>query len=109
MLADPVSVPNRHPIDFASINRAALARSLDILQRWLPDGQVESSEYVSRNPRRADNHTGSFKVNWRTGRWADWSTGDGGGYLIALGAYLNGLTQYETARRMADMLGIENE
>ena len=99
----------RRPLDFESINRAAVTRSLDILQRWLPGGRVEGAEYVALNPHRSDKSMGSFKINWKTGRWADWSSGDSGGDLIALAAYLHRISQYEAAQRMAEMLGINNE
>ncbi len=99
---------HRKPLDFQAINRAALARTQDILARWLPGGRFEGAEYVVRNPRRPDRRAGSFKINWRTGRWADWSSDDSGGDLIALAAYLHNLPQYEAARRVAVMLGIDD-
>jgi hypothetical protein len=75
-------------------------------KRWLPDGQVEGQEYVARNPLRADRHRGSFKVNLRTGRWADFATGDRGGDPVSLAAYLFGLSQTEAARRLAGTVGL---
>ena len=66
----------------------------------------EGGEYVARNPTRHDRRPGSFKVNLRTGRWADFATGDRGGDPVSLAAYLFGLTQAEAARRLADMLGV---
>ena len=66
---------NRLPVNFDRVNHAALVRALDILQRWLPGGRIEGSEYVACNPKRNDKHSGSFKINWKTGRWADWSNG----------------------------------
>ena len=99
----------RPSVDFAAVNEIAIARSLDILRRWLPDGRIEGAEYVARNPLRPDKRVGSFKVNWKTGKWADWATGDRGGDLISLAAYLNTLSQYEAAARMADMLGSGHE
>lgn len=92
-------------IDFARINRAALARLDEILARWLPDGRIEGVEFVARNPRRPDRRHGSFKINRKTGRWGDFATGDKGGDPISLAAYLFGLTQAEAARRIAAMLG----
>jgi len=94
-------------VDFPKVNRAALARLPDILARWLPGGRLEGAEYVALNPRRTDKRPGSFKVNMRTGRWADFATGDKGGDAIALVAYLRGCTQFEAGRRLAAMLGIE--
>jgi hypothetical protein len=63
------------------------------------------SEWVARNPMRADRHLGSFKINLRTGRWADFATGDAGGDLISLRAYLDGIRQGEAARRIAREIG----
>ena len=88
---------------------AALARSPDILIRWLPDGRREGSEWVARNPTRGDGRPGSFKINIRTGRWADFATGDSGGDIVSLAAYLFGLSQTEAADRVSQMLGIRNE
>ena len=92
--------------DFSAINRRALPTLPALLRRWLPDGRREGSEWVVRNPRRNDRRPGSFKVNMRTGRWADFATGDAGGDLISLAAYLFDLSQTEAARRLADMLGV---
>jgi hypothetical protein len=93
-------------IDFRAINDAALRRLPLIVLRWLPEGRREGQEWVCRNPTRADRSPGSFKVNLRTGRWADFATGDKGGDAISLAAYLFGLSQSEAARRIANMLGI---
>lgn len=94
-------------LDFAAINAAALARLPDILRRWLPDGRVEGGEYVARNPTRSDRRAGSFKVNLRTGKWADFATGDRGGDPVSLAAYLAGVGQGEAARKLGAMIGVE--
>jgi hypothetical protein len=93
-------------LDFQSINRAAVAVLPEILERWLPDGKRVGVEWVARNPTRTDNRIGSFKINLRTGRWADFATGHRGGDVISLGAYLAGIGQADAARRLATMLGI---
>ncbi len=93
-------------ITFDAINRAALANAQEIVRRWLPDGRVEGQEYVARNPRRADRHPGSFKVNLETGKWADFACGARGGDLVSLAAYLAGIDQGEAARELAAMLGL---
>ena len=95
-------------LDFDSINRAALASLPALLRRWLPDGRQVGREFVARNPRRADKRAGSFKVNTRTGRWADFATGDAGGDVVSLAAYLSGAGQAEAARALADMLGVRH-
>ncbi len=93
-------------IAFERIAREAAPRAETIVSRWLPDGRREAGEWVARNPRRADRKPGSFKVNIRSGRWGDFATGDKGGDLISLAAYLFDLDQAEAARRVADMLGV---
>lgn len=93
---------------FAHVSRAALNNSAAVIRRLLPDGKVHGNEYVALNPRRSDERPGSFKVNVVTGRWADFATGDAGGDLISLTAYLHGMSQIEAARRLADMLGVNH-
>lgn len=99
--------PSPRRIDFPGIAAAALTRSGEIVPRWLPEGRRDGAEWVARNPTRADHRPGSFKVNLRTGRWGDFSTGDKGGDLIALAAFLFGLDMGEAARRVADMVGVD--
>src|SRR5215213_10862527 len=95
-------------IDFGAVNRAALSALPALVQRWLRDGRREGHEWVARNPTRADRRPGSFKVNLRTGRWADFASGDKGGDAISLAAHLHNLTQSEAARRLAEMLGVQD-
>lgn len=106
----PLKRPDeRRFLDFPGIAAVALRNLPALLARWVPDGRIEGSEYVARNPRRGDREAGSFKVNLRTGRWCDFATGDKGGDSISLAAYLFGLTQVEAAQRVATMLGIAGE
>ncbi len=91
-------------IDFAAVNGAALAALPALLRRWLPDGRQVGREYVALNPRRADKRLGSFKINTRTGRWADFATGDRGRDPVSLAAYLENVQQGEAARRLARLL-----
>jgi hypothetical protein len=94
-------------IDFAEVNRAALAAFPAVLARVLPGGKRVGSELVALNPRRNDRCLGSFKVNRYNGRWADFATGDKGGDPISLVAYLANVSQSEAARLLAQMLGLE--
>ncbi len=97
-------------VDFQRINRAALDAGLGILlRRWLPDGQVRGEEFTAKNPRRADRRPGSFKVNTKTGMWADFATTDRGNDPVSLVAFLEGSNQVEGARHLADVLGIDPE
>jgi hypothetical protein len=94
-------------IDFEAINVAAFAALPAILRRLLPDGPIIGGEWVARNPTRADRRPGSFKINLRTGRWADFATGDCGGDPVSLVAYLEGCSQPDAARLLGRMLGLD--
>src|SRR5690242_14968626 len=93
----------RNDPNFDAVNQAAMAALPGLLRHWLPDGRIEGNEYVARNPRRLDNHRGSFKINLRTGRWADFACDARGGDPVSLSAYLGGLSQKEAALRLSAM------
>lgn len=93
-------------IDFDRVNRSALANARAVARGLLPEGRLEGHEYVARNPLRPDKRLGSFKVNVTTGRWADFATGDGGGDLVSLAAFVSGLPQREAAIRLAESMGV---
>ena len=96
-------------IDFGLIAREAIPALRPLLNRLLPGGSIVGREYVALNPCRADRHSGSFKVcvtGGRAGAWADFATGDKGGDVISLVAYLENIRQVEAARLVARMLGI---
>ena len=98
------------PIDFTEVNTAALAALPAVLARLLPGGKRVGAELVALNPRRADRHLGSFKVRFlgpRAGAWADFATGDCGGDVVSLVAFLENVSQGEAARLLARMLGVE--
>ncbi|WP_080190483.1 toprim domain-containing protein [Salmonella enterica] len=87
---------------------AVALQSADILvPEWLPEGRRQAAEWVSRNPTRADRHAGSFSVSLADGCWHDFATGDSGGDLVALGAYLWNIRQTDAARIVADRLGLD--
>ncbi len=100
---------NSTHVDFERINKIALAQLKSLCCRWLKDGQVIGHEYIARNPRRRDEHIGSFKVNLTSGRWADFAlTGIGGGDPVSLAAYLANCSQIDAARQLSNMLGIRH-
>jgi hypothetical protein len=108
----PIAAPTHHQarvrVDFAEVNRAVLAAFPVVLGRLLPGGKYAGHEYVAFNPRRADRHLGSFRVNIRTGKWADFATGDKGGDPISLFAYTEDKSQVDAARLLARMLGVRS-
>ena len=94
---------NGTAVDFKAVAGAALAQADILLERWLPGGKWEGREYVVKNPTRADGAPGSFKINAKTGKWADFATGDSGGDLIGLRALLDQAPLVEAAKLIASL------
>lgn len=94
-------------IDFDGINRAALRCLPVLLARWLPDGRRIGHEWTARNPQRADQRAGSFRINLKTGKWADFATQDKGGDVVSLLAYLTGENQADAACTLAGIVGVD--
>lgn len=91
-----------------TIAAAALAR-FDAVIDWLGigGGKMQGPEYLTLNPNRADTKPGSFSINRETGHWGDFATGDRGGDLVSLAAYLRSEKQGAAAVALAGFLGIE--
>ena len=92
-------------LSFSRIAQAALAVAPTLLADWLPDGCLKGHEYWPTNPVRGDRKPGSFSINMITGRWHDFASGDKGGDLVSLLAYLGGYRQLEAAQLIAEQLG----
>ncbi len=98
--------PRRH-IDIHAVADSARPYIPELVHRWLPDGHRASQEWVARNPKRDDRTIGSFRVNLRTGMWADFAAdGIHGGDIVSLAAYLFDLDQLEAAKGVARSLGL---
>ncbi|AEJ02189.1 virulence-associated E family protein [Nitrosomonas sp. Is79A3] len=98
--------PRRQPIDFQLIAATALASARHLLADWVPGGEWSGDEYKPRNPTRDDKHPGSFVINAKTGKWIDNATGDAGGDLVSLYAYVHFIDQVEAAKIVADLVGV---
>ena len=94
-----------HKIDFDALNRVALPTLPYLCRQWLPNGKLRGREWVALNPKRPDRNKGSFQINVKTGRWADFATGDKGGDVVSLYAYLNGCSQTAAARALKKLIG----
>ena len=92
-------------VDFVALNQWAVKALPAILNRFLPGGVMRGQEYIARNLTRADRHLGSFKINMHTGCWADFATGDAGGDIISLIAYVQRIGQADAARLVQEMVG----
>lgn len=92
-------------LDFAAINRAALARIEGLLPWLTPQGCMRGNEWVALNPTRNDRKPGSFSINTLTGMWCDFATGDKGSDVVSYCAYVKEVSQYEAALMLSDALG----
>ena len=92
-------------INFDKANELALDCVEDILEHWLPDGELKGREYKALNPTRDDNSIGAFSINVVNGKWSDFSCGDSGGDLISLIAYLEGgIAQSAAAKKILEFI-----
>ena len=91
--------------DIAEISDRALSNCESILSTWLPGGRVVGGEYVAANPTRQDKRAGSFKINVSTGVWSDFATGDSGGDLIDLYAYINSAQLSDAVKAVSLIVG----
>jgi phage/plasmid primase-like uncharacterized protein len=74
--------------DFRRIKEVYRHNSLCILKQLIPDGKIEGSDYIAKNPRRNDRKAGSFRIDIVTGRFNDFATGDHGRDIIDLAAFV---------------------
>lgn len=85
-------------LNFKDVNER-LSPSFESLAKWLcPGGSIRGFEYVALNPTRKDGSKGSFSINVKTGKWADFASGDCGGDIISYCAYVRGMSQLEAAQ-----------
>jgi putative DNA primase/helicase len=96
-----------YPIDFDRINSEAIRHLEAVCRRLLPGGHCAGHEFLALNPRRLDVSLGSFKINLRTGVWADFAVGDRGDDPISLVAYIEDCKQGEAALKLARFLGLD--
>ena len=92
-------------INFQQIAERAIGFSHIICRSVLPNGKARANEWVALNPTRADRKLGSFRINLKTGKWADFATGDKGGDLISLVAYCTNSSQLESAKAIQNIIG----
>jgi putative DNA primase/helicase len=93
---------------FKPVAAAALARFdsvMDIL--GLAGGKNAGREYLPLNPKRDDHTPGSFSIHRDKGAWMEGATGDKGGDLISLAAYLWDCGNGEAAERLSQHLGVD--
>lgn len=90
--------------DIAAVAAAALPHLPELCRRWLPGGRLIGREWTCGSLRGEPG--ASCRVNTRTGRWADFATGQTGGDAVSLAAAIFRLSQREAADRLAAALGL---
>jgi hypothetical protein len=96
------------PIPYAEIAQYAETYVCEIARCVAPAGKIQGREYVALNPTRQDRNVGSFRLNLRSGRWADFATGDRGTDIISYVAYCLALPMWKAAGFVARWAGAEH-
>lgn len=91
-------------MDFRGLADRLLADADRLLAQWLPNGKRQGTEYKAGSV--AGEAGGSLSINLRTGRWADFATGERGGDLIDLYAAIHGLELGEAYRELDGSPGV---
>ncbi len=92
-------------IDFEDVHRAVRGLEHALVYRLLPHAKKQGHEYVALNPTRIDRKIGSFRINAYNFKWADFATGDKGGDVISLWAYIRKCTQLQAAKEILQVVG----
>jgi len=88
--------------DFALIKQRYGENPLPILRQLVGNGEIQGKSYVALNPTRNDRHIGSFFIDIATGRFYDFATGDKGGDVIDLAAYIYNCGIGEAVQRLGN-------
>lgn len=93
---------------FKTVSAAALARFDTIMgELGLDGGKNSGREYLPLNPTRNDHSAGSLSINRDKGAWMEGATGDKGGDLVSLAAYLWDCSQSDAGERLGQLLGLD--
>lgn len=92
-------------INFEEVRRAAKGYEEVLMFRLLPHAKRNGRDWVALNPTRADRTVGSFRIHAEYFKWIDHATGDRGGDIISLWAYLRQISQLQAAQEILTILG----
>lgn len=93
----------KRDFDFEGLAQALLSQCESLLVSWFPSGKIRGHEFVVGD--LAGNPGESLSINIRTGKWADFSSGDKGGDLVSLYAAIHSLSQGNAAKRLSEQIG----
>ena len=93
---------------FKAVAAAALARFDSVMDSLgLSGGKNAGREYLPLNPKRDDHAPGSLTINRDKGAWMEGATGDKGGDLVSLAAYIWDCSNGDAAERLGKQLGVD--
>lgn len=92
-------------VNFQTVKQKYRENPLPILQELVGAGEVQGSDYVALNPRRNDRHRGSFRIKISTGGFYDFATGDKGGSIIDLVAFIYNCEVIEAVAKLKNFWG----
>jgi len=92
-------------INFTQVKSYLRGSEERILKQLLPLGKRNGNEYLALNPTRNDKNLDNFKINTTTWKWSDFATGDRGGDIISLYAYIKGVNQPTAAKELLRLIG----
>lgn len=98
---------SRASINFERLASELTARSHEFVPRWITGGKQRGNEYRAATINGGDGD--SFSINLLTGKWADFATNQTGGDLISLYAEIHNLSNYESAKVLAEMIGFQED
>ncbi len=92
-------------VNFQTVKQKYRENPLSILQELVGAGEVQGGDYVALNPRRNDRHRGSFRIKISTGGFYDFATGDKGGSIIDLVAFVYDCEVIEAVAKLRNFWG----
>ena len=75
-------------VNFEELKRQYNQCPIEILKRLVGNGKIEDGDYIALNPRRSDKKAGSFRIDIASGKFHDFATGDRGGSILDLTAFV---------------------
>ena len=92
-------------INFEEVKRTVRGYEEVLMLRLLPHAKRKGCDWVALNPTRLDRTLGSFRINAYSFRWIDHATGDKGGDIISLWAYIRQISQLQAAQELLTIIG----
>lgn len=81
--------------------KAKKRQNIETIARLVsPHGEKRGQEWISFNPNRVARRLGSFSINLKTGKWADFAQNIVGGDIISYYGYVKNLNNLQAAREI---------